>query len=228
MPYILTSIGWPAYVMFYKTIIKLISAILLHLIAATTTATAASSPQIAPDVISDIEQYLSSLKTIAANFTQISPDGSMASGKFYLKRPHKMRWQYNPPTPILMVTRGGYLTYYDYELNQVSDIPLENTILGFLAQPKISFNNSDIIITDMYSEPGIITLTLAQKSAMENGNLSLEFADSPIQLRNIQVTDSNGQTTHITLTDARFNIPLDDAIFQFKDPRISGTNRRKK
>lgn len=63
-----------------------------------------------------VENYLNSISTIVADFTQVAPDGTLASGKFYLKRPGKMRWQYEPPTPVLIILNDWHFIYYDYEL----------------------------------------------------------------------------------------------------------------
>lgn len=175
-----------------------------------------------------LETYMTDLTTIAADFTQIAPDGGLASGKFYLKRPKLMRWQYDPPTPILMVTRGDYLTYYDYELEQVSDIPLDSTLLGLLSEPQISFDDARVMVTDMQQEPGMLRVSLVQRNSPEDGTLTLEFSDSPLKLQNMHVVDGTGQTTHITLNNARFGITLDDELFEFKDPRIGGNKRNRR
>ncbi|MDE3060750.1 MAG: outer membrane lipoprotein carrier protein LolA, partial [Pseudomonadota bacterium] len=81
-----------------------------------------TSSHLAPHekTIHRIEDYLSNLTTIVSDFTQVAPDGTLSTGKFYLKRPGKMRWQYNPPTPILMVSSGSELVYYDIELDQIT------------------------------------------------------------------------------------------------------------
>lgn len=173
-----------------------------------------------------LEAYLSGIKTIVAEFNQIAPDGSLTDGKFYLKRPKQMRWQYNPPTPILMVTRGDYLTYYDYELNQVSDIPLEDTLLSFLSQKKISFRDKAIKVTSLKREPGVVRVSLVQRSKPKDGELTLEFSDRPLRLYNMQVTDATGQTTSIALNNARFDMTLEDAVFAFKDPRVGGKRKK--
>lgn len=173
-----------------------------------------------------VEHYLSQLKTMTADFKQLSPDGSISTGKFQLKRPKKMRWQYNPPTPILMVTRDDYLTYYDYELNQVSDIPLDDTLLGILSRQNIDFENSNITVAEHYEENGFITVTLMQKDAPENGSLGLVFRQNPMQLQHLMVTDATQQVTQISLSNIVQNKKLEDKVFQFKDPRIGG--RRKK
>jgi outer membrane lipoprotein-sorting protein len=175
-----------------------------------------------------VESYLSDLTTIAADFTQIAPDGSLASGKFYLKRPQKMRWQYDPPTPILMVTRGGYLTYYDYELEQVSDIPLDETLLGLFSRPQISFDAENLAIDKFSQGDNFISVSLQEADDPEDGTLTLEFSDNPLMLQNIHVTDATGQTTHIALNNARFGITLQDELFSFRDPRIGGNKRNKR
>lgn len=175
-----------------------------------------------------LEGYMNNLTTIVADFTQIAPNGGLASGKFYLKRPKLMRWQYDPPTPILMVTRGSYLTYYDYELEQVSDIPLDSTLLGVLSEPQITFGDDRMEILGIEQEPGVIRLKLTQRDQPEDGTLTLEFNDAPLELKNIHVQDGTGKTTHITLNNARFGIALDDALFSFRDPRIGGNKRNKR
>ena len=111
--------------------------------------------------VEKIEAHLSKLKTMTANFTQESPDGTVSTGKFFLKRPKKMRWQYNPPTPILMVTRGDFLTYYDYELNQVSDIPVD--LLNILSRQNLRFNDADIIVAEQYEKDGFFTITFTRE-----------------------------------------------------------------
>jgi outer membrane lipoprotein-sorting protein len=173
-----------------------------------------------------VENYLTDMKTIVADFTQIAPDGTLASGKFFLKRPKQMRWQYAPPTPILMVTRGNYLTYYDYELDQVSDIPLDDTLLGFLSKKEISFSDEMVEITEVTSIDEEVRISLIKKDAPEEGKLVLEFSDSPLKLENFIITDTTGQTTTVSLQNSRFNIDLDDEVFDFRDPRIGGRKKR--
>ena len=177
--------------------------------------------------LSRVESYLSGITTIVADFNQVAPNGDLTSGKFYLKRPKQMRWQYSPPTPILMVTRGEYLTYYDYELDQVSDIPLQDTLLGFLSQQKISFKDKAIKVIGLEQEPGVIRLSLVQSDKPDDGTLTLQFSDKPLRLYNMQVMDATGQTTSINLNNARFDQKLTDEVFAFKDPRVGGNKRRK-
>ena len=173
-----------------------------------------------------VEKYLTGLSTIVAEFVQIAPDGGMADGTFYLSRPGKMRWQYNPPTPILMVADGKFLIFYDYELDQTSYIPLQETLAGFLARETIVFG-TDLLVTDVKQGAGSLRLTVIQSAKPDDGSLTLEFADNPLQLRNMKVVDATGQETTVSLANARYGQKLDKSLFVFEDkttaPRIGKT-----
>lgn len=170
-----------------------------------------------------VENYLTSVTTIVADFTQIAPDGNLATGKFFLSRPGKMRWQYDPPTPILMVADGNFLVFYDYELDQTSHIPLQETLPGFLARPVVKFGE-DVVVTDVVQGAGSLRVTVIQSDKPNDGSLTLEFADNPLQLRNMKVLDATGQETTVSLANARFGQKLDASLFVFEDnktkPRI--------
>lgn len=179
-----------------------------------------TAQQLAPNqkTIQRVEQYLTGLSTIVADFTQVAPDGSLTSGKFYLERPGKMRWQYNPPTPILMVSNGSELVFYDVELEQVSHIPLDSTLIGFLAQNPIRFDGK-VGVLAFEQENSVIRITLAQKDKPTDGTLTLEFSDKPLLIRNMVVTDATHQITTVSLNNARFGVKLDRELFIWRDPR---------
>lgn len=165
-----------------------------------------------------IEVYLSNIGSITSDFSQVAPDGSITNGKFFMKRPGRMRWQYNPPTPILMISDGSVLTYYDYELEQVSNLPLDSSLIGFLAQEKIEFSGT-VTVEKFEAEKGTTRVTLVQTGKPTDGKLMLEFSDEPLQLRNMVVTDASGQMTTVLLQNAKFGEQLSKDLFIFRDPR---------
>jgi outer membrane lipoprotein-sorting protein len=174
--------------------------------------------------IERLETYLSNIHTIISDFTQVAPDGSLASGKFFMERPGKMRWQYKPPTPILMVSNGSEFVYYDYQLEQVSYMPLDSTLIGFLARPKISFDKT-VGITEFTKSANAIRVTLAQRDKPSEGQLMLEFSDNPLMLRNLVIRDATNQITSVSLSNAKFDSPIEKNLFEFRDPRKGGMKR---
>lgn len=168
--------------------------------------------------ITRVEDYLTRTQSIIADFTQVAPDGALATGKFYLQRPGKMRWQYNPPVPVLMVSNGSELVYFDYELEQVTHIPLAGSLISFLAKDQIKFGG-DVGITFVQVDAKVIRIEVAQKANPSDGKLMLELSDVPLKLRNMVITDSTGQVTKVALANAQFNVDIDSGLFKFIDPR---------
>ena len=177
--------------------------------------------------IARVEAYLTGLTTIAADFDQVNPDGTLAKGKFYLKRPGKMRWQYAPPTPLLLVSDGKRLVYYDAELQQVTYIGIDDTLAGFLAQKLIKLDSPTTRLTKFEAANGVVRATMVQKSKPDEGSLTLEFSDQPLQLRQMEILDATGNTTHVQLQNAQMGGPLEDKLFIFEDPRPIGSRYRK-
>lgn len=178
------------------------------------------------DEIVRVETYLTDLTTIVADFNQVDADGGLAKGKFYLKRPGKMRWQYAPPTPILLVSDGKVVTYYDSELDQVNYVPVDDTLAGFLGQKVIKLNSGATKLTQFSSANGMIRATVVQAESPDEGALTMEFSDAPLQLRQMIVTDASGQRTTIQLQNAEFGKELPDTLFTFEDPRGIKARRR--
>ncbi len=175
--------------------------------------------------IASIEAYLSGINSIVANFTQTSADGSKGTGKFFLKRPGKMRWQYAPPTPILLVSDGKVVTYYDAGLDQVTYIGVDNTLAGFLARKDITLDSDSTRVTKFSHHNGVISVTIVQTKKPADGSLTLEFDDKPLLIKDMIATDATGNATTVKLADAQFGPVLDDKLFVFEDPR--GVNHRR-
>lgn len=176
--------------------------------------------------IKRVEAYLTDLTSIVADFNQVDAGGGVAEGKFYLKKPGKMRWEYKPPTPILLVSNGKVMTYYDSELDQVNYIAFDDTLAGFLAQDVITLDSKSAVLTDFVSKDGVIRATIVQREKPDEGSLTLEFSDKPLQLKQMVVTDARGQRTNIALQNATYGENLPDSLFKFEDPRGLGKRSR--
>lgn len=164
-----------------------------------------------------VENYLNQLTTVVADFTQVAPDGSITSGTFYWQRPGKMRWEYEPPTPIVIYGSSSELIYFDKELAQTTHIPMRSTPAGLLARDPIRFDDS-VAIEEVEDHAGVMRVTMRQAKEADEGKLTLEFADTPFQLRTLMLTDGTGQVTTISLNNARFGEKLDSELFTLRDP----------
>jgi len=165
--------------------------------------------------VSQIETYLNSLTSITANFLQVAADGSTRSGKAWLQRPGKMRFEYDPPDPQLLVAGFGLLVYHDPALDQTTNIPLSATPLGILLAPKVVLSGS-VTITDLQRNPGEIDLTLIRTGKAAAGSLTLVFGTGPLELRQWKVLDAQARETRVSLYDIAPSSPFPDSLFQYQ------------
>ena len=179
----------------------------------------------APD-IARVETYLSGITTVVASFSQTSADGSVGAGKFFLKRPGKMRWQYEPPTPILLVSNGKTITYYDSSLDQLNYLPVDESLAAFIAQPTIKLDTDDILMERFEKKDGLIRTTVSRKAAPEEGTLTLVFNEKPLAISQMVIADGAGNATTVNFENAQTGVDLPEKLFTFEDPRGITKRRR--
>ena len=175
--------------------------------------------------VARIEAYLNGVRTMRARFSQFNNDGGGASGSIYVSRPGRMRVEYDPPTPVLIVATGIWLIYYDKQIGQVSHLPLNASPAAFLVRESLQFAR-DSVILGFEKGPGTLRLTIADKSDPGTGRITFVFSDAPLTLQKWTVVDAQGLVTNITLADAVFGVPLAPQLFQFVDPTPDRTTPR--
>ena len=166
-----------------------------------------------------IEASLNSVRTVRSAFQQNSSNGEIAQGELYLERPGRLRVEYRPPVPVLVVANGRFLVYYDRKLEQVSYVPLGSTPAGILLQEHVSLADKDLVVTAFERAEGTIRVGVARAAAESEGSILLIFDDQTATLRQWSVTDAQGITTLVTLVAPFFNVGIDPSLFVFKDPR---------
>ena len=97
-----------------------------------------------------VKNYLESIKTLKGNFLQIDSNGFTKSGKVFIARPGRLRFEYDPPDPILLIADGFYLIYIDKDLEQVSHVFLKNTPVSFLLKEHIQFKDGVLNVPKQY------------------------------------------------------------------------------
>lgn len=168
-----------------------------------------------------IEAYLNSVHTLKAQFLQVAPNGAVSRGIAWLDRPGKMRFQYDPPSPLLLVAGHGLVVFHDNQLNQTSNIPLSRTPLGILLADRITLSG-DVTVTAFQRPPGQVQVTLVRTASPNEGSLTLSFNDNPLVLRQWTVLDAQRQETRVTLYNVELGGHFDSKLFEFVDPRFFG------
>jgi outer membrane lipoprotein-sorting protein len=169
-------------------------------------------------LIGQVEAYLNDQKGLTANFLQVAQDGSTRTGKAWLERPGKMRFEYDPPDKQLLVAGYGVLVYNDPQLDQTTNIPLGSTPLGILLSQHVDLTSGNVVVTNIQQQPGEDDITVIRKGKAAAGSLTLVFGTNPLELRQWVVNDAQGRQTRVSLYDIDPGGPYPDSLFQFNTP----------
>jgi outer membrane lipoprotein-sorting protein len=169
--------------------------------------------------IARVQAYLDGLHTLKGRFLQIAPDGAVTRGDVWLDRPGRMRFQYDAPSPLLLVAGHGLFVYYDKALKQTTNIPLGQTPLGILLADHVTLSG-DVTVTQIQREPGLLILTLVRTASPGDGSLTLVFDDKPLALRQWIVLDAQRRETRVSLFDLQLGGTFDPSLFTFIDPNF--------
>jgi len=184
----------------------------------------AETESLSPDsvaTVARIETYLNKLGTVHARFVQISSNGNLAEGEVHLQRPGKMRFEYDPPHPVLLIADGHSLLYYDRDLKNATFIPIEDSPLWFIVQPHIQIGGK-VEVTDLAEEAGTITMTIRDTKRPDSGNVTLVFSDKPLQLHKWIVTDTQGVSIQVALIEPEFEVAMPKDLFEYGDLDVYG------
>jgi outer membrane lipoprotein-sorting protein len=166
-----------------------------------------------------LSAYLNSVHTLKGNFVQLSPEGDLAQGEFDLAKPGKLRFAYNPPSPILIVATGGDIYVKNSRLNTVDRNALSDTPLDILLNRDVDLRHNPAV-TGVEEQPGQLIVHARANTTRNQSNITLVFAYPAIELRQWVVKDNQGGTTTVALTGVQTGMAVPDSVFAVptKDP----------
>ncbi|MFN3661520.1 LolA family protein [Yoonia sp.] len=176
-------------------------------------AVAASAQQL---TLPQISQYLNQLQTAQGGFTQINADGTLSTGQIYIKRPGRIRFEYNPPEESLVVASGGQLAIFDPRSNAGPDrYPLNQTPLNIILQRNVDLTAARMV-TGTTSDGTTTTVTAQDPNNPQYGNIQMVFTANPIELRQWIITDDMGSQTTLILNDLQSGGNIGDIMFNIQ------------
>lgn len=185
------------------------------------------APAINPDLVA-VSAHLKAVQTMTASFAQTDRAGKVLTGQLTLKRPGKIRFQYQEGVPILIVGDGKALTFIDYSVKQVSRWPIGNSPLGVLLDPSKDLTRFARIMDT--GDPRLVLAEARDPKHPEYGAITLAFARDPgapagLRLQGWVALDAQNNRTSVRLSNQRFNVPISDGAFAWRDPRPMGPRR---
>jgi outer membrane lipoprotein-sorting protein len=161
-----------------------------------------------------VSATLSSLQSLVGNFVQVGPDGSKTTGDFYIQKPGKMRFEYDPPSPIAIVADGQTLVVRDRKLATQDIYPLSQTPLRFLLSDRIDLLK-DTNVVSVAADDLYITVTIEEKQVLVGtSRLMLMVGVKDGQLKQWTVTDPQGFDTTIAVYNLDSSKKIDPSLFK--------------
>ena len=208
----------------------------LRALAAAALCVTATGVAIAPPLAAQagnpkLEQAVAALRaitTMTADFTQTDRNGQRVAGQMTLKRPGKIRFQYQKGVPLLIVSDGKALTMIDYEVRQVQRWPISNSPLGALLDPRRDVARYGRLIPT--ASPDVTSIEVRDPKHPEYGRITMIFVRDPSAPGGMELTswvalDSQNKRTTIKLANQRYGGAVPDNAFAWTDPRRSGPRR---
>ncbi len=185
-------------------------------------ALAAAAPAVAQSGdLAAVQQHLRAVATMTADFNQTDRNGKVLTGTLTLKKPGKIRFQYEKGVPILIVGDGKALWFIDYSVAQKQRWPIANSPLGVLLDPAKDITRFATLVP---GDSRLVSVEARDPKHPEYGRITLVFARQPsapagLMLQGWVALDSQGNRTTIRLANQRFGIPVADNSFRFNEPR---------
>ena len=185
---------------------------------------AAASGAHAQAGVPEIENYFASLRTLQARFVQSNPNGSIVQGTLSVRRPGRMRFEYDPPSQLKIVADGSQVTMWDPATRDFGQWPIGWTAASFLVKEPLKLSG-DIQVEKIERVAGQLQLTMSQARKPQEGKIIVRFAESPLQLRGWSIVDNRGNKVDVALVDVKTGLQLADSLFKYDGPDAGAIRR---
>lgn len=174
--------------------------------------------------LSALSGYLNGLQSAEAKFTQINGDGTISTGEILIKRPGRIRFEYDPPEKTLVVAGGGAVAIFDPKAGpRPETYPLNKTPLSLILAKNVDLARAKMVVGHSYDGTAT-TITAQNPEHPEYGNIQLKFTDSPVELRQWIINDEGGNSTTVILGEMNKGVTLGDTLFNIE----TATERQKR
>ena len=163
-----------------------------------------------------ISAYLNTITSLQASFVQVGPNGELDQGTIFARKPGRLRFEYAPPSPYLIVSDGVTIAVANSKLRTVDRYPLIDNPLNLILRESVDLTK-DSRITGVERQAGTLRITATEKSGPVKGQVTLIFAYPATELRQWIITDAQGLQTMIALKNLKTEVPLRPELFILRD-----------
>jgi len=172
------------------------------------------------DLLGKVNSYFNSVTNLVGKFVQVGPDGGKTEGQFYMQKPGKIRFEYDPPSPIELISDGETVAVRDRKLATQDIYPLSQTPLKFLLSDKLDLLR-DANVVGVYQDELFVTVVIEEKNVLVGTHrLMIMFGKKDLQLKQWTVTDPQGYDTTVAVSDLDASKKPDPKLFKINYERM--------
>ena len=166
-----------------------------------------------PYSLVNLSQYLQNLKILKAEFSQTTPDDTISSGTILIKRPGRMRFEYNKPDKTLVLVSAGALAIFDPKGDEEPiTYPIKNNPISLILTGEVDLLNSGIVENyEKNIEEAV--LTIRDPKRPERGSVEMVFTGAKPELKQFSIKNENGSSTSILLNDIEYPKKINETLF---------------
>ena len=184
-----------------------------------------TQPAAAPDPrVGEVERYFNGIRTLQARFVQNNPNGSVVHGTLYIRRPGRMRFEYDAPSALKIVADGSQVTMWDVNTKDFGQWPIGWTAASFLVKEPLQLSG-ELRVENVERRDGLLSVTMTQARKPQEGRVTIRVSENPMQLRGWTIVDSRGQRVDVALSNVQQGTQLADSLFRFDGPDPSQMRR---
>lgn len=162
-------------------------------------------------IAQNIANHFASVKTMMGEFVQLNPDGNQIAGKFFISRPGKLRFNYEPPSPLRVISDGRNLAVGNQKLKTWSLYPLRATPLKLLLADRIDLKSSDV--KSVTSTEQLTTVVMGNRNLFGRSTITMMFDTESFELRQWTITDAQGKDTTVLIFNIETGVDFAKNVF---------------
>lgn len=170
--------------------------------------------------VARIVDYLQALTSARSRFVQTDARGARSEGTFYLQRPGRARFEYDPPSGLVIASDGRNVTVVDRRLKTKHVYPLASTPLALFLARNIRLDRG-VIVRQVIRDAGNVTVVAEDAQGKAKGQIALTFDEAPLALTGWAVKDARGGVVKVRLEGLAHAPPHDPGFFELPNPRTT-------
>jgi outer membrane lipoprotein-sorting protein len=168
--------------------------------------------------VPQIEQYFNGIRSLKARFVQSNPNGSVVQGTLYVRRPGRMRFEYDAPSQLKIVADGYQVTMWDNATRDFGQWPIGWTAASFLVKDPLVLSG-DLQVEKLDRVNGMLEATMVQARKPQDGKVIVRLGENPLLLRGWTIVDNRGNRVTVSLSEMQTGLQLADSLFKNESGR---------